>query len=266
MSQKNKYILVFLLGAITFWGYNKYTFPTVEKKIQPNKHRVTGIIGAMDEEITTLKNTMSLDSIYHIAGLNFYKGKLNAKQVVIVRSGIGKVNASIATQILIDEFSTNEIINTGVAGGLNSNLEIGDIVIAKSLRYNDFDVSAFGYKIGDIPRMDTSIFYSDRMMMANILENGRKLGYRISYGNISTGDQFITHKQNKTITELFNSDAVEMEGAAIAHVCYINKIPFVIVRAISDKANGESPKVYSEFEKEAAAKSAKLIIESLKHS
>ena len=264
MSQKNKYILVFLLGAITFWGYNKYTFPDVEKKIQPNKHRVTGIIGAMDEEVDILKKTLALDSVYLIAGLEFYKGKLNTKQVVIVRSGIGKVNASIATQILIDEFSINEIINTGVAGGLNENLKIGDIVIAKSLRYNDFDVTAFGYKIGNIPRMDTSIFYSDRMMMADILENGRKLGYRISYGTISTGDQFVNHKQKENITKLFNSDAVEMEGAAIAHVCYLNNIPFVIVRAISDKADGESPKFYSEFEKEAAAKSAKLILESLK--
>ena len=264
MSQKNKYILVFLLGAITFWGYNKYAFPNVEKKIQPKKHKVTGIIGAMDEEVNTLKSTMILDSVYHFAGLDFYKGKINSKQIVIVRSGIGKVNASIATQILIDKFSTNEIINTGVAGGLNQNLEIGDIVIAKSLRYNDFDVTAFGYKTGIIPRMDTSVFYSDRMMMSNILENGRKLGYRISYGNISTGDQFVNHKQKEFISKLFNSDAVEMEGAAIAHVCYLNKIPFVIVRAISDKADGESPKVYSEFEKDAAEKSAKLILESLK--
>jgi len=264
MSQKNKYILVFLLGAITFWGYNKYAFPNVEHKIQPNKHIVTGIIGAMDEEVNTLKKTMLLDSVYHIAEMNFYKGKIFNKQVVIVRSGIGKVNAAVATQILIDNFNSNRIINTGVAGGINKKLQIGDIVIAKSLRYNDFDVSAFGYKIGDIPRMDTSIFYSDRMMMANILEKGRKLGYKIYYGNISTGDQFITHKQKETISKLFNSDAVEMEGAAIAHVCYINKIPFVIVRAISDNADGESPKIYSEFEKDAAKKSAKLILESLK--
>ncbi len=264
MSQKNKYILIFLLGAFSFWGYNKYAFPDVEKKIQPNKHKITGIIGAMDEEVNILKSSLILDSIYKIAGLKFYLGKIDSKQVVIVRSGIGKVNASIATQILINDFSVNEIINTGVAGGLNKDLQIGDIIIAKSLRYNDFDVTAFGYKIGDIPRMDTSIFYSDRMMMANILENGRKLGYKISYGHISSGDQFITHKQKGIISELFNSDAVEMEGAAIAHVCYINKIPFAIVRAISDKADGESPNNYLEFEKNAAIKSAKLILESLK--
>lgn len=264
MSQKNKYILVFLLGAITFWGYNKYAFPNVEKKVQPNKYRVTGIIGAMEEEVNSLKTKMTLDSVYQIAGLDFYKGKIGLKQVVIVRSGIGKVNASVAAQILIDKFSTNEIINTGVAGGLNNSLQIGDIVIAKSLRYNDFDVTAFGYELGHIPRMDTSIFYSDRMMMSNILENGRKLGYSISYGNISTGDQFITHIQKEFISNTFNSDAVEMEGAAIAHVCYLNNIPFVIVRAISDKADGESPAVYSEFEKSAAEKSATLIIESLK--
>lgn len=264
MSQKNKFILVFLLGAITFWGYNKYAFPNVEKRIQPNKYRVTGIIGAMEEEVKTLEDSMTLDSIYNIAGLEFYKGKLNSKQVVIVKSGIGKVNSAVATQILIDRFYANEIINSGVAGGLNKKLQIGDVVIAKSLRYNDFNVTAFGYKIGDIPRMDTSIFYSDRMMMAKILENGRKLGYRISYGNISSGDQFVNHKQKDRILELFNSDAVEMEGASIAHVCHINKIPFVIVRAISDKADGESPKIYAEFEKEAAKKSAKLIMESLK--
>lgn len=265
MSEKNKYILVFLLGAITFWGYNKYAFPNVEKKIQPNKHRVTGIIGAMEEEVELLKNAISIDSVYNIAGLEFYKGKLDSKQIVIVRSGIGKVNAAVATQILIDNFDPNEIINTGVAGGLNDTLQISDIVIAKSLLYHDFDVSAFGYKVGAIPQMDTSVFYSDRMMMANILEMGRNLGYRISYGNIATGDQFVNHNRKGYISETFKSDAVEMEGAAIAHVCYLNKIPFIIVRAISDKADGDSPEKYSEFEKDAAEKSANLIIESLKN-
>lgn len=264
MSQKNKYILVFLLGALTFWGYNKYAFPNVEKKIQPNKHFVTGIIGAMDEEVALLKQAMVLDSVYNFAGLEFYKGKIDAKQVVVVRCGIGKVNSALATQILIDHFPINEVINTGIAGGLNDSLQIADIVIAKSLIYHDFDVSAFGYNIGIIPRMDTSIFYSDRMMMANILQTGRKLGYRISYGDIATGDQFVDHKRKDIISKTLNSDAVEMEGTAIAHVCYLNKIPFVIVRAISDKADGESPKVYSEFENEVAHKSAKLIIESLK--
>lgn len=265
ISDKNKYMLMFLFGALSFWGYNKYAFPTIEKKIQPNKIAVTGVIGAMYEEINILRDSINIDTIIKIAGMEFHKGNLNSKQVVIVKSGIGKVNASIAAQLLIDKFSANRIINTGIAGGINDTLQIADIIIAKSLRYNDFDVSSFGYKIGDIPRMDTSIFYSDRMMMASILENGRKLGYRISYGNISSGDQFIgSLKQKERISELFSSDAVEMESAAIAHVCYLNEIPFVIVRAISDKANGDAPETYSEFEKDAAKKSALLILATLK--
>jgi len=264
ISDKNKYMLVFLLGALSFWGYNKYAFPEVEQKIKPNKESVIGIIGAMSEEVEILKDKIDLDTIINLAGMEFCQGQINSKQIVVVKSGIGKVNAAIATQILIDNFSVNSIINTGVAGGLNDNLQISDIIIAKSLRYHDFDVTGFGYNLGDIPRMDTSIFYSDRILMAEILEKGKALDYRILYGNISSGDQFITEKTEKErILNFFNSDAVEMESTAIAQVCYLNKIPFVIVRAISDKANGEAPKKYIEFEKKAAEKSAKLILSFL---
>ncbi|MEN8136898.1 MAG: 5'-methylthioadenosine/adenosylhomocysteine nucleosidase [Bacteroidota bacterium] len=263
MINNKKYILVFLLGALTFWAYNKFAFPKVEQKIRP-QISTTGIIGAMDEEVNILKDSMQVDTVIQKAGMDFYKGKINSKQIIVVKSGIGKVNAAIATQLLIDNFSVSNIINTGVAGGLNDTLNIADIVIAKSLRYHDFDVSSFGYKIGKIPRMDTSVFYSDRMMMANILKNGRGLKYRIGYGDISSGDQFIANEiQKNEIVNLFNSDAVEMESAAIAHVCYLNNIPFVIVRSISDKANGEAPANYSKFENEAAIKSATLILKSI---
>ena len=262
INKKN--ILVFFLGAISFWAYNKFAYPKVEDRIKPIVSTV-GIIGAMAEEVFILKDAMQLDTIIERAGLEFYKGTIGSKNTVIVKSGIGKVNAAAATQLLIDEFNITSLINTGIAGGINDTLQISDLVIAKSLRYNDFDVTSFGYKLGQIPRMDTSIFYSDRMMMADVLKNGRELNYRIGYGNISTGDVFVnSHDKKIQIRKNFNSDAVEMESAAIAHVCYINKIPFVIVRAISDKSNGEAPKEYKKFEKEAAISSATLILKTLK--
>ncbi|MCK5781058.1 MAG: 5'-methylthioadenosine/adenosylhomocysteine nucleosidase [Flavobacteriales bacterium] len=262
INKKN--ILIFFLGAISFWAYNKFAYPKVEDKIKPHISTI-GIIGAMSEEVNILKDAMLLDTIISRAGMDFYKGKIGSENTIIVKSGIGKVNAAMATQLLIDQFDITSLINTGIAGGINDTLNIADIVIAKSLRYHDFDVSSFGYKLGQIPRMDTSIFYSDRMMMAKILKNGRELHYRIGYGNISSGDIFINDFDKKNrIKNIFNSDAVEMESTAIAHVCYLNNIPFVIVRAISDKSNGEAPKQYKKFEKEAAISSATLILKTLR--
>ncbi|MCK5824054.1 MAG: 5'-methylthioadenosine/adenosylhomocysteine nucleosidase [Ichthyobacteriaceae bacterium] len=263
MSTKNKYMFFFILGAFTFWGYNKYAFPEVEKKIKPTK-AVVGIIGAMEEEIDILKNSIKLDTVMISSGMNFYLGKVNGRRVAVVRSGIGKVNAAIATQLLIDKYDASVIINTGVAGGLNDTLQIGDIVIAKSLQYHDFDVTIFDYKKGVVPRMDTSVFYSNRILMGEFLNEANKLEYRVGYGKVVSGDQFIADELKKSfIKKYFNADVVEMESAAIAHVCYLSKVPFVVLRSISDKAGGESAKNYSEFEKEAARKSANLVLEYL---
>ncbi len=259
MSQKNKYIAFFLLGITSVVVYYKFTHT---KKTLYEK---TGIIGAMSEEVALLKEKMKLDSIYPYAGLNFYVGKLAGQPVVIVKSGIGKVNAAMASQILIDKFSVAKIINTGVAGALNDTLKIADIVIGKSVQYHDFDVTKFGYKKGIIPRMKTSIFKTDKKLREKVLKKGHALRYRISLGKILSGDQFADENQKRNIKQKMGGDAVEMEGAAIGHICYLNKIPFVIIRAISDKATGEAPKDYELFKQKAASKSANLILESLKN-
>ena len=266
ISERNKYILVFLLGAITFWGYNKYAFPTVDKRIKSEIVLPTvGVIGAMEIEVNSLKDSMDIDTMINKAGLKFYKGTLGNQKVVLVRSGVGKVNAAMATQFMIDNFSVSSIINTGIAGGVSEGIEVGDVIIAKSVRYNDFDVTKFGYRLGQVPFMDTSIFYSDRIMMSKMLKKSRALGLKSKYGNISSGDRFIADADlRKEVLINFKSDGVEMESAAIAHVCYLNKVAFVIVRTISDGADGNAVENYEEFEKTTANKSAQLTLEYLK--
>ena len=263
INQISRYIIILLLGIISFLVYHQLNNRNDGKIGQ--KVEKTGIIGAMNEEVALLKEKMKLDSIYHYAGLEFYEGKLGGQSVIIVRSGIGKVNAASAAQILIDRFSVNKIINTGVAGALNDTLKIADIVIGKSVQYHDFDVTKFGYKKGIIPRMKTSVFKTDKNLREKVLQKGQELGYRISLGKILSGDQFADEKQKRKIKQNMGGDAVEMEGAAIGHVCYLNKIPFVVIRAISDRTTGKAPKDYKLFKQKAAMESAQLILESLKN-
>lgn len=225
---------------------------------------ITGIIGAMEEEVAKLKTEMTSVCETKKAGMNFLKGKLFDKDVVVVRSGIGKVNAAICTQILVDDFKIDRVINTGVAGGLYSELEVGDIVISSDALYHDFDVTGFGYKEGVIPRMETSTFTADMELATKAKDICSKVNPYIKcfIGRVVSGDEFVSTNEKKTwLVDKFNGYCTEMEGCGIAHAAYLNHIPFIIVRAISDKADGSAKVDYSEFEMKAIEHTVKLMKE-----
>ena len=221
-----------------------------------------GIIGAMDLEVAHLKSEMQISRIVDKAGMEFYTGTLKGVDVVIVRSGIGKVNAGLCAQILADVFQVTHIINTGVAGSLNAKLDIGDILISRDALYHDVDVRIFGYQLGEVPQMGCREFKADKAMIEAAVSSCKEVNpdIHVEVGRILSGDQFISDKAKKeTLIADFQGDCTEMEGAAIAHSAYLNKIPFVIIRAISDKADDSAEMDYPTFEREAAKHSAKLV-------
>ena len=221
-----------------------------------------GIIGAMDLEVEHLKGEMQISRIVDKAGMEFYTGTLKGVDVVIVRSGIGKVNAGLCAQILADVFQVTHIINTGVAGSLNAKLDIGDILISRDALYHDVDVRIFGYQLGEVPQMGCREFKADKAMIEAAVSSCKEVNpdIHVEVGRILSGDQFISDKAKKeTLIADFQGDCTEMEGAAIAHSAYLNKIPFVIIRAISDKADDSAEMDYPTFEREAAKHSARLV-------
>lgn len=229
--------------------------------------KVLGIIGAMEEEVTMLKEKIELKNVESVAGMEFLTGNLYNHNVIIVRCGIGKVNAAICTQLLIDQFKVQAVINTGVAGALHPELNIGDIVISKDTLQHDFDVTGFGHPIGEIPRMETSIFKADQTLIQLTKNATKKIKnvQNVYIERIVSGDQFISDHDKKTyIFKTFNGYCTEMEGAAIAQTCYLNTIPFVIIRAISDKADKTAEINFSEFVQETARRSSEIISLMLK--
>ena len=223
--------------------------------------RRIGIIGAMDEEVEGLKALMEDSVITQKASMDFYAGTLEGKNVVIVRSGIGKVNAAVCTQILADDFGVEVVINTGIAGSLNNDINIGDIVISTDLIHHDMDAVAFGYPKGQIPQMDKFSFQSDSTLRSLAVKVCREVNpdIQVFEGRIASGDQFVADQSVKDfIVSEFGAYAVEMEGAAIAQAASLNKIPFLVIRAISDKADGSAHVDYPAFEKLAIEHSMKL--------
>lgn len=222
----------------------------------------TGIIGAMELEVETLKSKMTVSRIVKKAGMEFYEGTLNGAQVVIVRSGVGKVNAALCVQILADVFDVTHIINTGVAGSLNAELDIGDILISGDALHHDVDATIFGYKPGEVPQLGIREFPADKRLMQLAKASCEKVNSdcRAVTGRVVSGDQFISSKEVKQkLIDYFQGDCAEMEGASIAHGAYLNQIPFVILRAISDKADDSAEMDYPVFEKAAALHSAALV-------
>ena len=221
-----------------------------------------GIIGAMDEEVSRLKEKMQVKRIENKAGMEFFEGDLSGKDVVIVRSGIGKVNAGICTQILVDDFHVEAVINTGVAGSLRNEINIGDIVLSSDALQHDMDATGFGYEPGVIPRMDNSIFVADKELLSVAEKVNKKVNPEIEtfVGRVVSGDQFISDKEKKDyLIKQFSGYCTEMEGAAIAQACYVNKIPFLVIRAISDKADNSATMDYGEFEAKAIEHTVKLL-------
>lgn len=224
-----------------------------------------GIIGAMEEEIVLLQQKATITDTKKIIGLTFYTGTLHNKNIVLVKSGIGKVNAALCAQVLIDHFKVDCIINVGVAGAIYKELRIGDIVISEDAVQHDIDTSVFGDPIGIIPRMEESYFKADK----NLIESAKKCNLtskaNIFVGRIASGDQFISTKEGKQkIWDTVQGYCAEMEGAAIAQTCYLNQVPFVIIRSISDDAENKAHIAYEQFVKIAAANSCELLEKMLR--
>lgn len=226
-----------------------------------------GIIGAMQEEIIELKELMTEVEEFEIARIIYYKGRLENKDVVLVEGGIGKVNSSVCTTILIEKFNVEKVIFTGVAGGIGKNIEVGDIVISSDLVQHDFDLTAFGRKVGDIPRMEIGTLKGDETLINLAKESALNIfdKNQVRVGRILSGDQFINNVEKlKYLEETFSAEAVEMEGASVAQVCYLFKTPFVIIRAISDKAGSDAEIDFKSFIELAAKNSKKIVINMLK--
>lgn len=221
-----------------------------------------GIIGAMEEEVEALREKLEGAQKLTKASMDFYSGRLNGVDAVIVRSGIGKVNAGICTQILADLFEVDAVINTGIAGSLKAEINIGDIVISTDALQHDMDATGFGYEPGVIPRMETSCFWADEALMeaAKAACEEAVPEIQVFTGRIVSGDQFISEREVKNrIISQFGGMCTEMEGAAIAQAAYLNHIPFVIIRAISDKADDSATVDYPTFERQAIAHSVALV-------
>lgn len=226
-----------------------------------------GIIGAMDKEITGLKKDITIKEAKNIGGIEFYIGSLQGKEVVLLKSGIGKVNAAMATDILIREFKVDKIIFTGIAGAINNGLNVNDVVISTDLVEHDFDTTAFGDKLGDVPGSDNGKFHADKNLITLAESSAQEVigKNHVFKGTIATGDQFIADKHKvKVLEDLFQAWAVEMEGASVAHVATLHKVPFVVIRAISDKADGSAHVTYDEFAIKAAENSIKIVNDMLK--
>ena len=228
---------------------------------------VIGIIGAMEEEVAALKEKMEIKRVLKKASMEFCEGTLQGKPVVVVRRGIGKVNAGLCTQILADVFEVKKVINTGIAGSLDARIDIGDIVISTEALQHDMDATQFGYPLGQIPRMETLAFPADAEMAKIAKEACEAVNPEIKVftGRVVTGDQFIANKEIKDrIKTNFDGLCTEMEGAAIAQAAWLNEIPFVIIRAISDKADDSAEMDYPTFERQAIVHSVRLTEEMVR--
>lgn len=219
---------------------------------------IIGIIGAMDTEVAGLISKIDFLDKKSIYGNDFYLGKIGDTDVVIAKSGIGKVNAGICTQIMIDRFEITALINSGIAGGLEPSLHIGDICIGSKMIQHDYDLTPFGYVKGYIPNGSggdkPTEFESDKRLVDIVEKASDEISdsERVLKGTIVSGDQFIADlSKKKSLHEEFDAIAAEMEGAAIAHCASHAGIPFVVIRVISDLANGDGPLSFEEFEKDA---------------
>ncbi|OIJ12437.1 5'-methylthioadenosine/S-adenosylhomocysteine nucleosidase [Anaerobacillus alkalilacustris] len=221
-----------------------------------------GIIGAMDEEIRLFKESIELKEEVVKATITFYVGIFKGKDVVICKSGVGKVNAAITTQLLIDHFSVSKIIFTGVAGAVDHDLNIGDIVISTSAVQHDLDASALGFKKGEVPMFDYSSDFPADVELIELAQQASSCfeGVNVVTGRVLSGDQFIAdHKKVEELGKVFKGKCVEMEGASVAHVAMLNNIPFVVIRSMSDKANGEANVNFTEFTNLASERSYTIV-------
>ena len=221
-----------------------------------------GIIAAMQEEMQEIQKIMKNIQKIEIYGLNFIKGEINDKLVVLVEAGVGKVNATRTAQLLIDKFDIDVVINIGSAGSANDKLNIGDIVIGKKLVQHDFDITAFGHPKGYISNVVLYLESDTQLMkkMEKAIKNLENIDFKILVGTIASGDIFCTDiKMKEKIRNKFEADAIEMEGAAIAQVCKLDDIPFIVIRGISDSPNGNNEITFEQYLEKASKRCAQII-------
>jgi len=227
-----------------------------------------GIIGAMTVEVETLKEKLTNLTVSERAGMTFYSGELEKLPVVVVVCGVGKVNAALCVQILCDCFGITHVVNTGVAGSLCAELDIGDFVIAEDAMYHDFDCHVLNpaYPVGQVPGLSVRMFPADKLLVESAYAAAQQIhAGHARLGRVASGDQFICQndKKEKIIADT-GALCTEMEGAAIAHAAWRNGIPFVVIRAISDKADGSAEMDYPTFEAMAARRCAAVTCEMAK--
>ncbi|MFD0697206.1 5'-methylthioadenosine/adenosylhomocysteine nucleosidase [Paenibacillus sp. GCM10027628] len=224
------------------------------------------LIGAMNEEIQLLLSHMSQVTETIKAGITFHEGEYFGKQVVVCRTGVGKVNAAVTTQILIAEFGVEAIIFTGVAGALDPELNIGDIVVSNECLQHDMDVTALGFPRGVIPYEAKSTFVADRQLVELAVASGEKLfAGKVKLGRVLSGDQFIASREVVAgLHQELDGACVEMEGASVAQVCSMHAIPFVVIRSMSDKADGSAHVNFAEFTVQASENSYKMVEDIVK--
>lgn len=228
--------------------------------------QIYGLMGAMDEEIELLLSVMSNASTTIKAGITYTSGNIHGHQVVVCKSGVGKVNAAVTTQILIDRFGVEQIIFTGVAGAVHPDLNIGDIVISSTCMQHDMDVTPLGYAKGVIPDQDTSEFAADPGLVQLAKQACQSLGDRYVVGKVLSGDQFVASRELVTaLHQEMGGACTEMEGAAVAQTAHMNGVPFIVLRSMSDKADGSAHVNYVEFTVEASHRSHRIVEYMLKH-
>lgn len=219
-----------------------------------------GIIGAMSVEVEALKAKMKNSSTERVSGIEFYCGELFGKDAVVAQCGIGKVFAAICAQTMIIKFGVTHVINTGVGGTLTDKLSILDVAVADGVVQHDMDTSPIGDPIGLISGINKVVLPTSRKLAEIAQRAADSLGYNCVCGIIASGDQFISSREKKRfICESFGAICCEMEGAAIGHVCYVNSVECLIVRAISDSATGEAEMEYPQMVSLAAARSQALV-------
>lgn len=224
-----------------------------------------GIIGAMDEEVTLISNSITNKKERVIANSLFVEGELGDQHVVLLKSGIGKVNAAMSTTILIEQFTPACVINTGSAGGISHELEIGDIIISDEVVHHDVDVTAFNYRIGQVPGLPAAFSADENLIQIAEEAITKHLSVNTKVGLIGTGDKFMQDPNLvlEVANKFSNLQAVEMEGAAIAQVCYQYQIPFIIIRSLSDIAGKESSISFDKYVDKAATNAASLILKMI---
>lgn len=224
-----------------------------------------GIIGAMDCEIAEIKNSMSNITEQTVSGMTFYCGQLGKKDVVLVKCGVGKVFAGIAAEVLIIKFGATHVINIGVAGSVTTSLKIGDIVISSAVVQHDMNTSAIGDPIGLVSGVNKIFFDANDLLIDCAIKSGEKFGYNVCKGVVASGDLFVAKPSaKKYIADNFNAVCAEMEGAAVGQVAFINEVPFVVIRSISDDGDTSHQVEFARFAVESAIKAGNVVKEMVK--